>query len=175
MYLPPAFRQDDPAAIASLIAAHPFGLLITQGEAGPIADPLPFLFDPPRDGTPGMLRGHLARANPHAKALLDGGPRPALVVFQGPAAYVSPSWYPGKAETGKVVPTWNYAMVQAAGPVRAIDDAAWLRDLIEALTNSQEADRAAPWAVGDAPADFIDGLVRAIVGVEVTVEALYGK
>ena len=127
-------------------------------------------FDP-HDGAHGTLRGHVARANPlwqHAGA-------PALAVFTGADAYVSPGWYPGKREHGKVVPTWNYTMVQARGPLRAVEDASWLRALVGRLTDHHEATQARPWSVGDAPADYVQQMLRAIVGIEIALTSLVGK
>ena len=115
----------------------------------------------------------MARANDQLAALRAGGE--ALVIFQGPEAYVTPSWYPSKAEHGKVVPTWNYAAVHAWGTPRVIEDAAWLRDQIERLTASREGSRPQPWAVGDAPADYIDAQLRGIVGLEIPISRIEGK
>jgi transcriptional regulator len=172
MYRPPYFREDRPEVLHALIRTHPFAQLITTGEQGLMANPLPLLIDPAASSN-GTLRGHLARANDQVAALRAGGQ--ALVIFQGPQAYVSPSWYPGKAEHGKVVPTWNYVAVHAWGVPRVIDDAAWLRRLVEDLTVSQEQGRPNPWAVGDAPADFIATMVKAIVGIEIPIDRIEGK
>jgi transcriptional regulator len=172
MYRPSYFREDRLEVLHALIRAHPFAQLVTVGGQGLEANPLPMLVDP-EASTNGTLRGHLARANDQVAALREGGQ--ALVIFQGPQAYVSPSWYPGKAEHGKVVPTWNYVAVHAWGVPRVIDDAVWLRRLIEDLTVSQEQHRTNPWAVGDAPEDFIDTMVKAIVGVEIPIDRIEGK
>jgi transcriptional regulator len=172
MYRPSHFREDRPEVLHSLIRTHPFAQLITAGEQGLAANPLPMLLDPQASEN-GTLRGHLARANDQVAALRAGGQ--ALVIFQGPQAYISPSWYPSKAEHGKVVPTWNYAAVHAWGAPRVIDDAVWLRRLIEDLTVSQEQHRPKPWAVGDAPEDFIDTMVKAIVGIEIPIDRIEGK
>ena len=172
MYDPPLHRQGDLAELFSLIRAQPLGLLISHGASGLLANPIPFtLVD---DGSRfGILRCHLARANPQWRDLQSASE--ALVVFQGADSYITPSWYATKRETGKVVPTWNYLMVQARGAPRVIDSADWLRAQIEQLTNEREAARPAPWAVGDAPADYIDQQMRAIVGVEIVVTDLRGK
>ena len=172
MYRPSHFREDRPEVLHALIGAHPFAQLVTAGEQGLIANPLPLLIDPAASPN-GTLRGHLARANDQVAALSAGGQ--ALVIFQGPQAYVSPSWYPSKAEHGKVVPTWNYVAVHAWGVPRVIDDAAWLRRLIEDLTVSQEQHRPEPWAVGDAPEEFIATMVNAIVGIEIPIDRIEGK
>ncbi len=174
MYLPAHFAESRPQVLRDFIAAQPLGLLVTQNRAGGIdANPVPFFLDADDDATPGVLRAHVARANPvWREAATDV---PSLVVFQGPDAYVSPSWYPSKAEHGKVVPTWNYVMVQARGPLRAIDDPAWLLQLVTRLTERHEAPRSAPWAVSDAPADYVQTMLRAIVGIELELTSLSGK
>ncbi len=172
MYLPAAFREDRLDVQHALMRAHPFALLITAGAAGLLANPLPFLLD--ADASPrGTLRAHLARANPHLAELATAAE--CLVVFQGPQTYVSPSLYATKRETGRVVPTWNYATVHAWGTPRVIDDAAWLRTLVEGLTQARESSRPEPWAVTDAPADFIAAQLRGIVGVEIPIARLEGK
>jgi transcriptional regulator len=162
--------------LRDFIAAHPLGLLVTQNRAGGIdANSVPFFLDVDvdADATPGVLRAHVARANLLWKEARDDVD--ALVVFQGPHGYVSPAWYPSKAEHGKVVPTWNYVMVQARGRLRAIDDKAWLRAFVTRLTDHHEGGRAAPWAVTDAPADFVDATLGAIVGIEIRLSSLVGK
>lgn len=185
MYLPAHFEETRAEALHALLRAHPLGLLITRtalvnaaanaNAADELqANNLPFVLDAPASGTGlGVLRAHVARANPlwrQARGDVD-----SLVVFQGPQAYVSPSFYASKAEHGKVVPTWNYVTVQARGRLRAVDDAAWVRAFVTRLTERHEAPRAKPWAVDDAPDDFIDTLVRGIVGVEIEITSLVGK
>ncbi|ODU97929.1 MAG: transcriptional regulator [Rubrivivax sp. SCN 70-15] len=171
MYLPAHFEQKDVQALHALMRAHPLATLVTTAADGPTADHLPLEYD----AASGTLRGHVARANPlwrHA----DG--QPVLAVFGGPQAYVSPGWYPSKAATHKVVPTWNYTVVHAHGRLRAVDDAPWLRALVGRLTDRFEAERAAPpepWSVADAPEDYIAQMLRAIVGIEIGVERLLGK
>lgn len=171
MYQPAQFREDDLGTQHALIRAHPFGLLVSAGTAGPVANPLPFLLDPAASPL-GTLRGHLARANPQWRGL-DGAP--VLVVFQGVDSYITPSWYATKAESGKVVPTWNYVMVQARGRARVIEDAAWLLGLVSALTDEHERARAEPWAVADAPASFVEAQLKGIVGIEIAIEGIEGK
>jgi len=173
MYLPQHFEETRPDVLHELIRAQPLGLLVTMNDAGLQANPVPFILDPDPAGGPGILRAHVARANPLWRE--TRGDVDALVVFQGPQAYVSPNWYPSKAEHGKAVPTWNYVMVQARGPLRAIDDAAWVRAFVTRLTTRHEAVQAKPWAVTDAPPDYIDTMTRAIVGIELTLTALTGK
>ena len=174
MYLPTHFEEKRPAVLHALLRDHPLGLLVTQDAAGELAaNSVPFLLDANPAGGPGILRAHVARANPVWRdARAD---RDALVVFQGPQAYISPNFYPSKAEHHRVVPTWNYVMVQARGRLRAVDDAPWLRAFVTRLTERHEAPRDAPWAVTDAPADFITTMLRAIVGIEIELTALTGK
>lgn len=172
MYEPPHFRNEDSASQAALIRAFPLGLLVSAGPSGLIANPVPFLLD--ADGSErGTLRAHLARANPQWRDLV--GLDECLVVFRGPDSYVTPSWYATKRETGKVVPTWNYATVQARGRPRVIEDADWLRRQIDDLTRMKEAARDAPWAVADAPAAFTEAQIRGIVGIEIPVARFSGK
>ncbi len=171
MYQPPPFREDRLDAQHGLIRAHPLGLLITHGRAGLFTSPLPFLLDDAASPL-GTLRGHLARANPQWRDCGDGE---ALVVFQGAASYVTPSWYETKRETGKVVPTWNYAMVQVRGRPRVVEDRAWLARQVTGLTDLLEGGRAHPWAVADAPAPFVEGQLKGIVGVEIEIVSIEGK
>jgi transcriptional regulator len=172
MYRPPLFREDRIEVLHALIRAHPLGTLVTAGAGGLMANHIPCLIDAGTGGN-GTLRAHLARANDQLVALREGAEM--LVIFQGPQAYVSPSWYASKAEHHKVVPTWNYATVHAWGTPIVHDDAAWLRDQIGALTASQERRRAAPWAVEDAPEDFVASQIAAIVGVEIPILRIEGK
>ncbi len=172
MYEPLPHREDDLAAQHALIRSHPLGLLISHGAQGLEANAIPFLIDAGASRL-GTLQAHMARANGQWRALQDADE--VLVVFQGADHYITPSWYATKRETGRVVPTWNYVMVQVRGRPRVIEDAGWLRAQIEALTNRQERPRAAPWAVGDAPAAFVDAQIRAIVGLEVEIAHIAGK
>ncbi|MGN6490050.1 MAG: FMN-binding negative transcriptional regulator [Devosia sp.] len=172
MYQPPAFRETDLPTQQAFIAGHPLGLLISTGPGGVLANPIPFVLYP-GEGPLGTLRAHLARTNPQWQALA-AAPE-ALVVFQGAEHYITPSWYPQKAVDGKVVPTWNYAMVQARGPARIIEDAAWLLANVAALTDQQEGRRPEPWAVADAPESFIAGQLKGIVGVEIAIADMAGK
>ncbi len=172
MYQPPHFRETETGPQHELIERHPLGLLISSGPGGIIADPVPMLLY--RDEGPlGTLRCHLARANPQWQALTASAP--ALVVFQGADAYVSPGWYATKAATHKVVPTWNYAVVQARGAARIIDDPAWLHAQVSALSDRNEAGQPRPWAVTDAPEPFIAAQLKGIVGIEIVIETLEGK
>jgi transcriptional regulator len=172
MYEPPLHRQDDLAAEHELIRQNPLGLLISHGSSGLLANAIPFLIFTETSKL-GTLRAHVARANPQWKDLQVA--EEALIVFQGVDHYISPSWYETKRETGKVVPTWNYLVVQARGRPRVIEDAGWLRMQIEALTRKKESERAAPWAVSDAPEDFVAAQIRQIVGVEIEIADIKGK
>ena len=171
MYLPKHFEETRAEVLHQLLRAHPLGLLVTQPGGELRADSIPFMLDAQR-GPHGTLVAHVARANTLWREAADGQ---ALVVFQGAQAYVSPSAYPSKAEHGKVVPTWNYIMVQARGRLRAIDDPAWLHALVSRLTERHEASRAVPWEVSDAPLDYIWQMLGAIVGIEIQIEAITGK
>ncbi|MCW5576095.1 MAG: FMN-binding negative transcriptional regulator [Burkholderiales bacterium] len=171
MYQPPLFREDDLAIQHDLIRAHPFGALVTLASTGLVANSVPFVLDTTA-GERGTLRCHVARANPLWRQPPDGE---VLAVFHGPQVYVTPSWYPSKREHGKVVPTWNYAVVHVRGPLVIRDDRDWLLDLVSRLTAGQESPMPQPWAVGDAPADYIERMLEAIVGIEIPVTRIEGK
>jgi transcriptional regulator len=171
MYQPPAFREERLEVLHAMIRAHPLATLITAGSEGIIANLVPFIVE--ETGEKGTLRAHIAKANDQVNALRSGSE--TLVVFQGPEAYITPSWYASKKEHGRVVPTWNYVVVQVRGTPRVIDDAAWLRAQIGALTSSQESQRAEPWDVGDAPEPFIEGQMKAIIGIEIPIRTIEGK
>lgn len=172
MYVPSHFAESRIDVLHDLIRTHPFGALVVLASDGLDANHIPFEIDP--EPAPfGTLRGHVARANPvwrDFSSQVD-----ALVMFQGAHAYISPAWYVTKKEHGKVVPTWNYAVVHAHGPLRVIDDRKWLREFVGKLTDRHEAPRSDPWKVTDAPADFIDTMVAAIVGIEIPIAKLAGK
>lgn len=172
MYVPPAFRQTDLPVLHREIGNCRLATLVSHGENGLQASHLPLLLRP-EEGRYGTLYGHLARANPHWQVLAEG--TEALVMFNGPDAYVSPSWYPAKAEHGKVVPTWNYIAVHAYGRAEVFDDAERLRSLLAGLTERHESPRPQPWAVDDAPQDYIAGMLRAVVGFALPIERLEGK
>jgi transcriptional regulator len=167
MYVPAHFREDRVEILHDAMRRIGLATLVTQGSEGVEANHLPLLLEE------GVLRGHFARANPVWKSLNPDAE--ALAIFLGPHAYVSPSWYPSKAETGKAVPTWNYITVHARGRFTLRDDPAWLRAHVGALSATHEAASTAPWSVADAPADYIDGLLRAIVGFEISLTRLEGK
>lgn len=172
MYQPPAFRETDLATQQAFIAAHPLGLLISGGAAGLLANPIPFILYP-EDGVHGTLRAHLSRGNPQWKELATAPD--VLIVFQGAEHYITPSWYAQKAVDGKVVPTWNYAVVQARGSARIVEDAAWLLANVSALTDQHEGRRSKPWSVADAPDSFVAAQLKGIVGIEIAITSLEGK
>lgn len=172
MYMPASFRQDDLAELHAQMQASPFALLASAGSDGVQASHLPLLLEP-GEGEFGTLYGHFARANPHWRELQSGAE--ALAVFSGPDAYISPGWYPAKAEHSKVVPTWNYIAVHARGPVELIEDPERLLQIVSRLSDRHESGRAQPWAVSDAPRDYIDSMLRAIVGFALPIRRLEGK
>ena len=172
MYQPAHHREDRLEVQHALMRAFPLATLVTNGASGLIANHVPFLIDPERSRL-GTLRAHIARANPQWREF-DAGAE-ALVIFQGPERYVTPSWYETKRQTGKVVPTWNYAVVHAYGTMRVMDDEAWLRTQIGDLTRFNEAARMEPWAVTDAPKPFVDAMVRGIIGLEIEIVRIEGK
>ncbi|MBB6251685.1 FMN-binding negative transcriptional regulator [Nitrospirillum iridis] len=173
MYRPSHFKEDRPSVLHAAMAAIGLANLVTVSADGmPQAGPVPLLLRP-EEGEYGALYGHFAKANPQWRETPAGSP--ALAIFMGPDAYVTPSWYATKRESGKVVPTWNYATIQARGPITFFEDAAALLDLVTALTNRHEGGREAPWAVDDAPADFIQAQLRGIVGFRLAITSLEGK
>ncbi|TPM30879.1 FMN-binding negative transcriptional regulator [Mesorhizobium sp. B2-3-4] len=171
MYTPPAFRDDDRDSLMATVRAARLANLVTATADGPLATPLPLFLDE-TEGEHGVIHGHLARANPQWRVPASGD---GLAIFMGPDAYVTPAWYATKQETGKVVPTWNYAAVHAYGPVEFFDDADRLLEVVTRLTNLHEGTRATPWAVSDAPPDFIQSQLRGIVGLRMRVTRLEGK
>lgn len=172
MYTPRAFALDDLPEIQQLIQHTRLAQLVTLGENGLQASHLPLLLNPD-EGPNGTLYGHLAKANPQWRELQNGSE--ALVIFAGADAYISPAFYPAKAEHGKVVPTWNYIAVHAYGTPEVFSDAERLLKVVTALTDRHESGRAQPWRVSDAPADYIDGMLKAIVGFALPIERLVGK
>ena len=172
MFVPPHFEETRAEVLAALIRDHPLGTLVTLGAEGLNANHLPFLLDP--DPAPrGTLIGHVSRANP-AWRDFDREVQ-ALVVFQGADSYITPSWYPTKQQTGKVVPTWNYAVVHAYGHLRIVEDASRLRAIVERLTAEHEVSRPKPWQVSDAPPEYVEQMLRGIVGIEIEISRLVGK
>ena len=179
MYLPRHFAENDIGVMHDLIRAHPLATLVSHGPDGLDANHIPLQLDT-LAGPNGTLRGHFARANPLAAAAMKAKADPTvdseiLLIFQGPDCYISPSAYATKAEHGKVVPTWNYVAVHAYGKLRLIDDTGWLLAQLTALTAEHEAGLPKPWAVSDAPADYIEKMLGAIVGIEIPIARLIGK
>jgi transcriptional regulator len=172
MYVPAHFAENDTAVLHALIRARPLGTWVTQGADELVVNHIPFHLDAHR-GEHGTLVGHVARANPVWKAF--SRTMPSAVIFQGPQAYVSPSWYPSKQVDGKAVPTWNYAVVHAHGTPRLIEDRARLLEIVRVLTDAHEAGQAAPWRAAHPPPGFIDKLLAAIVGIEIPIDRLDGK
>jgi transcriptional regulator len=171
MYVPELFRVEDVAQMHALMRARPFAALVSAGSSGLFASHLPTVLKD--DERYGVIECHLARANPHCRDLADGGE--ALMIFQGAEGYITPNWYPSKAEGGKVVPTWNFAAVHAYGRPEVINDADWLRHHVTELTTQHERDQPHPWAPSDAPASFIDAMLRGIVGFRFAITRLEGK
>jgi transcriptional regulator len=172
MYTPAAFKETRLEVLHRLVDQHPLGALVMRDGDGLDADHIPFEISAPEPDAPfGVLRAHVARANP----LWRRSGQRALVLFRGPSAYVSPPFDERKASNGRVVPTWDYAVVHAHGRLRAIEDPQWLLGFLERLTDRHEASQPAPWKVGDAPREYIDGMLRAIVGIEIVIERLDGK
>ena len=172
MYLPAHFNEVRNDVMRTLMRAHPLCTLVSQCQSGLVANHVPVqALDEP--GPLGCLRGHIARANPLWRDYRTD--TQALAIFQGPQAYVSPSFYPSKAKTGEVVPTWNYAVVHASGTLKFIQDTNWLREFVAGLTSTYETPRPAPWKIDDAPAAYIDKNLKLIVGFEFSITALQGK
>lgn len=172
MYCPAHFAESQPDVLHALMREHPLATLVTVGSDGPDANHVPLHLETAADGRT-VLRGHVARANPVWQIAEDD--IAALAIFHGPEAYITPSWYPTKREHGKAVPTWNYATVHARGSLRFIHAPDWLRAQVEALTQQQESSFSERWSVSDAPDDYIEKMLSAIVGVELTITSLQGK
>jgi transcriptional regulator len=172
MYLPTYFKESRADVLHTLMRSHPLATLVTSSDSGLTANHIPVQTQS-EPAPHGMLRGHIARANPLWKEYRADSE--ALAIFQGPHVYISPSFYPSKRETGEVVPTWDYAVVHAHGTLRFIQDAAWLKTLVVGLTNTHEASRQAPWKVDDAPPPYIEKMLSLIVGFEFSIVRLMGK
>jgi transcriptional regulator len=172
MYIPSHFAESRPEVLHRLISEHPFGMLVTHDGSGLDANHLPFELDAAA-GQHGVLKGHVARTNPLWRSVANDAE--VLVVFRAEDAYVSPSWYPSKQETHKHVPTWNYSVVHAHGRIHIHDDEQYVRGVVARLTRTHEATQAAPWKMTDAPADYIEAMLKAIVGIEIEITRLIGK
>jgi transcriptional regulator len=172
MYLPAHFSEPRPEALQEILRAHPLGMLVHHAEGGLDADHIPFAFDAAA-GPHGTLLAHVARANTLWQRCPSG--TPVLVVFRAAEAYISPNWYPSKHETHRQVPTWNYQVVHAHGTLTVHDDERFLRRLLAQLTRKHEAAEPKPWKMGDSAPEYIDSMLRNIVGIEVTLTSLVGK
>lgn len=172
MYVRKHHQLTDRDAVWSLMEANPLGAWVCHGPNGLDANHVPFVLDRSR-GEHGVLMGHVSRANGVWRLL--GPTTPSVVMFQGPQAYITPGWYPGKAEHGRVVPTWNYVVAHAHGVARVVDDAVWKRQMLQRLTHAHESGRPIPWELADAPPDYIEKMLHAIVGIEIPIDRLEGK
>lgn len=172
MYVPAHFAETRPEELTRIIRAHPLGMLVTHDAQGLDANHIPFEFDPGA-GTHGVLTAHVARANPVWRQCAGGAD--VMVVFRGAQGYISPNWYPGKHETHRQVPTWNYEVVHAHGRLAVRDDEKFVRGIVARLTRAHEAGEPRPWKMGDSAPEFIDEMLKAIVGIEIAVTALVGK
>jgi len=172
MYIPPHFAETRPEELQRIIRAHVLGILVTRDDAGLDANHIPFEFDPDR-GTHGLLTAHVARANDIWQRYPTG--TPVMVIFRGAEGYISPNWYPSKHEAHRQVPTWNYEVVHAHGVLTVRDDEPFVRGLVARLTRRHEANEPKPWKMGDSEPEFIDGMLRNIVGIEIAVTSLVGK
>jgi transcriptional regulator len=172
LYTPPYHSLTDVAAMHSHIVQYPLGSWVSSVENQLVANHIPFLMDS-QHGAQGRLLGHVSRANSIWRKLSGG--TASIVTFLGPHAYISPSWYPGRDQHGKVVPTWNYVTVHAHGVARAVDDTAWISDMLNRLTDAQEALLPDRWQVASAPSDYIERMIRAVVGIEITIGRLEGR
>lgn len=173
MYIPPHFAETRPEVIQRIMRDHPLGLLLTSSAAGLDADHIPFEYEPGDVGGLGVLTAHVARANPLWQRCPTG--TPVLVVFRGAESYISPNWYPSKHETHRQVPTWNYEVVHAQGVMTVHEDDRFVRRVVAKLTRRHEASEPKPWKMGDAPSEYLDEMLRNIVGIEIALTSLTGK
>ncbi len=173
MYTPKDFKVEDTAEAHALMRAHPFAILVTQGADGIVATHLPTVLKTDGADPLGRIECHLARPNPQWRTLAPEAD--AMMIFQGPEAYIRPGWYPSKAEHGKVVPTWNYAVVHAYGRLEVVQDQAWLLAHVSELSRQQEVPHAAPWSTADAPESYLAVMARGIVGLKLAITRLEGK
>jgi transcriptional regulator len=172
MYIPPHFAITDPQVLYRIMRDHPLGVLVTSAAGGLDANHIPFEFDPSA-GKLGVLTGHVARTNPVWQQCLQGAE--VMVIFRGDETYISPNWYPSKHETHRQVPTWNYEVVHVFGRLSVRDDEKFMRGVVARLTRTHEAQEPKPWKMGDSAPDYIDGMLKAIVGIEITIERFEGK
>lgn len=172
MYTPAYHAFNDIEKMRAHIAAHPLRAWVCHAHGQLIANHIPFVLDA-KHGSHGRLLAHVSRANSVWRELIGGAP--SVVMFMGPSAYITPSWYPGKHQHGKVVPTWNYVTVHAHGMARAMEDTCWILDVLNRLTDTQESQRTEPWKVSDAPSAYIGKMLRAVVGIEITIDRVEGR
>jgi len=172
MYIHPMHQFTDPEALHALMASRPLGAWVCQGQQGLIANHVPFFLDPSQ-GSLGTLVGHISRANTVWREL--GPATPSVVMFQGPQTYITPGWYPGKTQHGRVVPTWNYVVAHAHGVAQVVEDRDHLLAMVSRLTRVHEAGQSMSWRVSDAPPAFIDKMLNAIVGIRIPIDRLEGK
>ncbi len=172
MYIPSHFAINDPQVMHRIMGDHPLGVLVTSSTSGLDANHIPFEFDPSA-GKMGVLMGHVARANPLWQQCLQGAD--VMVIFRGDETYISPNWYPSKHETHRQVPTWNYEVVHVFGRLTVRDDEKFMRGVVARLTRTHEAQEPKPWKMGDSAPDYIDGMLKAIVGIEIAIERFEGK
>jgi transcriptional regulator len=169
MYLPQHFKEERLEILLPIVQAYPLGLLVTVEQGVPQANHLPFFYKE------GVLEAHIPKVNPLYAFLKSVGPVDVLVVFQGPQSYITPSWYPTKKESGKVVPTWNYSVVHVRGKISIKEDKTWIRTHVENVTNWHEPKRGSEWQVSDAPQDFTDSMISVLCGLEISIESMVGK
>lgn len=172
MYLPADFNESRTEVLHEHIMQHPFGTLVTHGKSGLDANHLPFVLAP-EEGELGVLRAHVARANPLWQDVANGDE--VLVIFRAGDAYISPNWYPSKHETHRQVPTWNYIVVHAYGRIAVRDDERFVRGVVARLTRTHEASQPEPWKMSDAPKDYLDTMLASIVGLQIDIARLVGK
>jgi transcriptional regulator len=174
MYLPTHFAENRTDVLHALMCDHPLATVIQHGQEGLVANHIPLQLAPESSDAPlGILQGHVARANPFWQS--DAATTEVLVIFQGPQAYISPTWYPSKAEHGKVVPTWNYVAVHARGRLVVRDDREWLQAFLDRLVATHESEAQSTWTMSDAPTDYVEKMLAAIVGFEIHITELIGK
>ena len=172
MYIPAHFAIEQPSQMQAIIEQHPLGALVTWGADGLDANHIPFEFDPTQ-GSLGLLTAHVARANPVWQQCKDGAE--VLVIFRGNESYISPNWYPSKHETHRQVPTWNYEVVHVHGRLSVMDEERFVRGVVARLTRTHESSEPKPWKMGDSAPEYIDGMLKAIVGIEVAITRMEGK
>ncbi len=172
MYIPAHFNESRPEVLHELIAQHPLGILVAHGKSGLSANHLPFMLHA-QEGEQGVLHCHVARNNPVWQELANGDE--AMVIFRTEEAYISPQWFPSKHETHKQVPSWNYVVAHAYGRVTIRDDERYVRGAVARLTRIHEASQPVPWKMTDGPKDYIDAMLKAIVGIEIEITRLIGK